>query len=274
MIVVCLKWSARPGDLEVDDRFAGVSPADRAALEIALQFAERTDASVLALTVGPEGATRALRDALACGAARAVRIDAPEGGDSRDVAFEIARLAADPSVAATVVMCGDYSLDRGSGSVPAFVAHHLGAAQALGLVGVDTASADPTGLRVIRRLDGGRREELVMSAPCVLSVEGSVASLRRAGLRQSLASARAEVEVRPAAPAHHRVPAAVVTPYRPRARTMPSPDGATALERLRVLTDATGAPARGETVALEPRQAAERIVAALRDWGYLASEGT
>lgn len=274
MIVACLKWSARRGDLEIDDRFAGVSPADRAALEVALRLADRLGTQVLAVTVGPDGATRALREALACGAARAVRVDAPEGFESRHVAFEVARLATHTSVKARVVVCGDYSLDRGTGSVPAFIAHQLGAAQALGLVGIDMSSADGDHLRVIRRLDGGRREILVVPEPCVLSVEGSVASLRRAGLRESLASARAEVEVMSASPTSHRPPAAVVTPYRPRARAMPAPHGATALDRLRVLTDAGGAPTRGEVVELEPLDAAERIVAALREWDYLSAEPT
>jgi hypothetical protein len=36
------------------------------------------------------------------------------------------------------------------------------------------------------------------------------------------------------------------------------------------LTDAGAAPARGETVQLEPADAAARIAAALRQWGYLA----
>lgn len=272
MIVACLKWSARPGDAEIDDRFAGVSPADRAALEVALQLAEHLGSSVLAVTVGPDGASRALREALACGAARAVRIDATEGTDSRDVAAEVAQLVSDPSVAARMVVCGDYSLDRGTGSVPAFIAHHLGAAQALGLVGVDIASSVEKQIQVVRRLDGGRREVLSMPTPCVLSVEGSVAALRRAGLKQSLASARAEIEVRLAPLTTSHVIAPTMMPYRPRARAMSSPDGSTALERLRVLTDAGGAPARGETVELEPRAAAERIVSALRDWGYLDTE--
>lgn len=279
MILACLKWNARPGDVAADatatdDRFAGVSPADRAALETALRLADQLDTGVLAVSVGPAGATRALRDAIACGATRAVHVDAPEGADSRDVAFEIAHLAANPSVAASIVVCGDYSLDRGTGSVPAFIAHRLHAAQALGLVDVDINGSRHDRLQVVRRLDGGRREVLAVPTPCVLSVEGSVARLRRAGLKQALASAQAEIEVRIAPPAHHRAAPAIVTPYRPRPRALPRPDGSAALDRLRVLTDAGGSSSRGETVELEPRAAAERILRALHDWGYLHAEGS
>jgi hypothetical protein len=105
----------------------------------------------------------------------------------------------------------------------------------------------------------------------VLSVEGSVTALRRAGLKQSLASRTAAVELRVSPPPHHHHTApAVITPYRPRARVLPSPRGDDALTRLRAITDLGAAPARGETVELEPRAAAERIAAALREWGYLS----
>ena len=265
MIAVCLKWTAPPGADVSDDRFAGVSPADRSALETGLRLAAAWDMQVMALSAGPPGAERALRDALACGAHGAIRIDMPGDADSRDVAFELAQAAA----SADVIVCGDYSLDRGSGSVPAFIAHHRRAAQALGLVAIDEEQVADGAVCAVRRLDGGRREVLTVPTPCVLSVEGSVVSLRRAGLKAALSSRITAIEVRSAPPAHHHRPPAIVTPYRPRARVMPAPSGDHVLDRLRSLTDADAAPARGELVTLEPREAAERIVRALTAWGYL-----
>lgn len=264
MIAACLKWTAPPGE-ERDDRFAGVSPADLAALELALRLGERLGLEVVAAASGPVGAERVLRDALACGAARAIRIDAPADADSRDVAFELAQA----TTGASIVLCGDYSLDRGTGSVPAYLAHHRRVAQALGLVAVGVERCDGRHVEALRRLDGGRREVLRVPLPCVLSVEGSVATLRRAGLRQALASREAQIELRVSPPPHHHGAPAVVTPYRPRARVMPAPAGGDPLTRLRVLTDAGAAPSRGETVELEPRAAAERILEALREWGYV-----
>ena len=276
MIAVCLKWT--PSRLDGgpvgpdpgDDRFAGVSPADRAALELALRLAAVTGTEVVAVAAGPVGAERTLRDALAAGATRAVRLDMPTDSDSRDVAFELAQVLGD----ATVVLCGDYSLDRGSGSVPAFVAHHLAAAQALGLVAIDvdatgaTSGSDAPRVHVVRRLDGGRRELLAVPMPCVLSVEGSVATLRRAPLPRVLAARSARVEVVATPPAHHQGAPAIVTSYRPRARVMPAPMGG-ALDRVRSLTDAGTASTRGETIEVPPREAAARILAALREWGHL-----
>ena len=145
------------------------------------------------------------------------------------------------------VWCGDHSLDRGSGSVPAFLAARLQRQQALGLVEVHLG--DP--LRVTRRLDGGRRELLRITGPAALSVEGSVARLRRASLRASLAAQTGEVwsHATTLVACDHTSPG-VMHAYRPPARVLPGPAGATPLEA-------------------GPAEAARRIVEVLGDWGYL-----
>lgn len=279
---------------------------------------------VTAITVGPAGADRVLRDALSRGATRAVRIEGPKGADSVDVATALAAVLGDHDW----IWCGDYSADRGTGSVPAFLAAATGARQALGVIHVDLAPAPRasagdgtvidtdahtntrTGpgaqheggratspetspgtsrehshgsnhspshehshgsseLALTRRLDGGRRELLAARAPAVVSVEGATAPLRRASLPAVRSAAAQEVEVvHPGTPLHARD--AVIVPYRPRARVLPAPAGDDALERLRVLTDAAAASAaRGETLEATPAEAAARIVAAARGWGYL-----
>ena len=121
---------------------------------------------------------RSVREAIAAGATSAVRVDASTELDSQVVAVALAEHLGDRDL----VVCGDYSLDRGTGSVPAFLAGELSMAQALGLLEVGVDRDDAGALRVVRRLDGGRREILDVTPPAVLSVEGSAASLRRASL--------------------------------------------------------------------------------------------
>ena len=263
-IVACVKWVSHPGEPH-DERFAGMSMADQSALEFALRQGERLGLPVTVITVGPAGADRVLRDALACGATRAIRIEAPTTAAGTDVATAIA----DHIAGARWVWCGDYSLDRGAGSVPPFIAAHLGAEQALGVIAV---TLDGDTVHATRRLDGGRRELLVVTAPAVVSVEGATARLRRAGLQQLRTAAAAAIEVMPATTPIHRAEF-MVRPYRPRARELPAPAGDSPLDRLRVLTDAAAASAaRGETVHLAPHAAAARIVQALTEWGYLSSD--
>ena len=168
MIAACCKWvDLRPevdpldAHVRTDPRTAGCSAADAAALEWALRAGERWDQPVLAVTAGPPEADRVLREAVAAGATRAVRIDLPTSAPSAVVATAIAAVLGAARI--TSVWCGDHSLDRGSGAVPAFLAAELGSAQALGLVDVELDAragrvdrVAPAGPRTARARAAGR----------------------------------------------------------------------------------------------------------------------
>jgi electron transfer flavoprotein beta subunit len=268
-IAVCWKWVSLDREREADRRWSGVSAADEAALEVALTIADGIRAGsgsseVMVICLGPASADDVLRDALASGATRVVRVDASTELDSHVVAVALAEHLGDQDL----VVCGDYSLDRGTGSVPAFLADELSSAQALGLLEVrtDLAGVASDVVRVVRRLDGGRREILDLTPPAVLSVEGSAANLRRASLAASLAARTAPVETFRGP--HGRLPEAEIHPYRPRARVVSAPQGA-ALDRVRQILDIGGGDVHAELVTLEPAAAASKILDQLRDWGYL-----
>ena len=269
LVAVCWKWVDRRPDIDPltgavesgDARFGGVSDADAAALEWALRTAEVWNATVRVVSAGGVEVERALRDALAAGAHDVVRLDMDQQTTSGVIAGALADAVAD----AHLVWCGDYSLDRGSGSVPAFLAARRGAASALGVVGVEVHDDR---VQVLRRLDGGRREVLDVMPPAVVSVEGSAASLRRAGVAATLRAERADIPVI-AGPPTPDTPHRPLRPFRPRPRTVPAPRGTTALDRVRELTGVGTAAAshRTEVVVLEPRAAAERLLQELRDRG-------
>lgn len=273
LLAVCWKWVDRRPDIDPltgavhppDARFGGVSEADLAALELALQVAERWAGRVRVVAAGGPDADRALRQALAAGAHEVQRVEVNPHLDSAAVAGVLASAVAD----AAVVWCGDYSADRGSGSVPAFLAARLGAASALGAVAVSSDGDDiDAGLTVTRRLDGGRREVLHVTAPAVVSVEGAAATLRRGGLGATLQAERAEIPVMRGAVTAEPTPRPQ-RPFRPRARELASPPGVTALDRVRELTGSAGATAsnRTEVLELDAQAAARRIVELLQAWG-------
>jgi electron transfer flavoprotein beta subunit len=267
-ITVCIKWVLPNRD--GDERFAGISLADQAAVETGLSVAEALNDTCTVVTVGPPAAEASLRDALACGAHDVVRIDGSADTDSA----ETARLLAEHCVHSRFIVCGDYSADRGSGSVPALIAARLERGQALGLIDVRIVGES---LSVVRRLDGGRREKLSIVGPAVISVEGSVARLRRASLRATLAAGEAHIDVisNDGSGALRRNAETVPPrPYRPRARVVPSPSGSSALDRVRQITDTSSSKGHGETVVLSPEDAASRILESLRAWGYLADSAT
>lgn len=264
------------GEAELDGSSVGLSGADEAALEWALVIAERHGGEVVAVTAGPGASQVVLRAAIAAGAARAVRVDASGDLASAQVAEVLA-----PVVASCMgIVCGDASLDRGSGSVPGFLAAELGFAQALGLVGIEIASAG-TGagaaalpLLVERRLDRGRRELLALGGRWVVSVEAATAKLRRARFDRVLAAAEADIEVlapvlRVGGPESSALE--IAGPYRPRARVVAAPSSSLApRERVLALAGATDTHARTGARHLDPAAAAEAVLEALEGWGELA----
>jgi electron transfer flavoprotein beta subunit len=247
---------------------SGPSEADRCALEHALRLARALGGRCLAVTAGPVAAEAMLREALAVGADQAIRVDAPTldpvGDDGSATAAVLA--AALPGVPA-LVLCGDHSADRGTGSTPAFLAARLGVAQALGLI--DLSYVDGR-LIALRRLDGGRRERLAVPLPAVCSVEPAAVRLRRASLTGVLAAQAATIDVVAVSPPEAALLTGLPAPYRPRPKVLDPPPGAGPRERLLTLTGALAehTPARIITPA-GPGEAAAELLAYLRQHGYL-----
>ncbi|HEX4219135.1 MAG TPA: mycofactocin-associated electron transfer flavoprotein beta subunit [Acidimicrobiales bacterium] len=320
LVVACVRFAdLRPdvdpltGAITRDVHRAGLSAADEAAVEHALRIADAWSARVLVVTAGPPAADDPLREMLALGC-QVLRIPWPAdgggdltrpadgrglgsaqsfvddvGGDERAVARAVAvavRSAGRPAL----VICGDRSADRGTGAFPAFVAHELGAAQALGLVDL---RPDAGGVLAERRLDGGRRERLRVPQPAVCSVEGAGVRLRRASLPGTLAAGRAAVPTVAGdmatggavaagmatggavagdmATGNRTGPVAMgpPVPYRPRTRVIPPPDGA-ARQRLLSLTGALAAHEPPTIIGpVEPSEAADALLAFLARHGYL-----
>jgi len=270
-VAVALKWvDLRPdvdplaGTVRHDDRTSGFSLADAAALECALLLGEAWQLPVAAITAGPPGAQAVLRDAAAFGPRRLVLVTADIDAPSEAIAEALAPLLD----GAAVVCCGDYSADRGSGSVPAFLAHQLEAAQALGLTGLTPRT--PGCLIAQRRLDGGRREHLQVTAPAVISVEPGAARLRRASLSGLLAAREAVIEVAEGAVTHgSRVQVMSTAPYRPRPKMLPPPHDPLPRARLLALTGALTERTPPRVVRASCDEAADELISYLKDKGYL-----
>ena len=217
-----------------------------------------------AITAGPPGAQAVLRDAAAFGPRRLVLVTADIDAPSEAIAEALAPLLD----GAAVVCCGDYSADRGSGSVPAFLAHQLEAAQALGLTGLTPRT--PGCLIAQRRLDGGRREHLQVTAPAVISVEPGAARLRRASLSGLLAAREAVIEVAEGAVTHgSRVQVMSTAPYRPRPKVLPPPHDPLPRARLLALTGALTERTPPRVVSAPCDEAADELIGYLKDKGYL-----
>lgn len=264
----------------------GLSAADAAALEHALRIAEAWSGRVLAITVGPSTIEPVLKEVMALGAS-VVRVPTEEAATDQGYAEELAgdqqglartvTAAIAPFGQPSLVLCGDRSVDRGTGALPAFLAHELGAAQALGLVsiGVDGATQALIGER---RLDGGWRERLRVPLPAVCSVEGAGIRLRRAPLAGALWAEAASVTTHEPAPRLDRgssdgssaTHVGATRAFEPRTRVLPAPDSHDPRIRLLALTGAL-VPHDPPTVIgpVGAVAAADELIAFLVRHGYL-----
>lgn len=271
MIVACVKWTALrvevdplTGVVSAHDRDFGLSPADQAALEWALRLGTAMREPVSVITAGGPASDSGLREAVALGALHPTRVELTPDAPSADVARALAAQLAD----ARLVLCGAYSADRGSGSVPSFLAGELGIAQALGVISLVAGSP----LEVTRRLDAGRRERLLLHDRAVVSVEGATARLRRAATAAVIAAKTTAITVhrsssRPnSSDADHPV---LTGPFVPPPRVLPAPAGTTR-DRILALTGALSQERSSRQVLdVAPPVAAQAILDQLRAWGYL-----
>ncbi len=249
-------------------RRIGITHADAAAIEVGIRLAEASGASIQIVAAGPSHVGDSLLEAAAAAQGTAVRISVPFDEDSSVVAAELAECVA----GSALVICGAYSGDRGTGSVPGFLAHECGIGQALGLTSLSVAQGE---LRVVRRLDGGAAEILAVSSPAVCSVEGSVVldghvcSLRRASLERLLELRAAGIEQRSRVSRSAVSLSGTLHPFLPRTRLVAPPQGGSALDRIVELTGALAERVPPRRVEATPEQAATLIIDQLVEWGYL-----
>ncbi|MGH3275941.1 MAG: mycofactocin-associated electron transfer flavoprotein beta subunit, partial [Streptosporangiaceae bacterium] len=227
-----------------------------------------------------------LREAIAAGA-QALRVDWPQEEYRAELAADEQVLAA--ALAAAIrdldprlVICGDHSPDRGTGAVPAFLAHELRVAQALGLVSLSVAApGESAGRRTAeleltgeRRLPGGRRERLRIPVPAVCSVEAAGLRLRRSPLAATLAARQAAIPVASPGSGPSRLRLGAPRPYLPRTHDAPPPPAGSARERLAALSGALAQPEPLAVIGpLDPGQAAGELLAYLSRSGYMPAAG-
>jgi len=175
--VVCIKQVPRePVFKRVDtyfkvdrDRTEGIlNPADREALDVAMELKEKAGGRIVAISMGPPQADEVLREALACGADRAVLLTDPAFAGADTLATARTLAAAVRKIGkVSLVLCGSRTLDSDTGQVGPQLAEMLGIPMASN---VDRVSCRKSCLRVERRLDG-LRERLEIPFPALITVD-------------------------------------------------------------------------------------------------------
>ncbi|ACU71390.1 Electron transfer flavoprotein alpha/beta- subunit [Catenulispora acidiphila DSM 44928] len=141
--------------------------ADEYAVEQAARIAcRRLDVQVTAVTMGPSGASAALRAALARGADEGVHVldDALHGSDAPATSLVLAAVCR--RLGFDLVLCGSASTDSAMSVIPAMLAERLGVPA---LCCCDSLRTEEDMLHATRD-DGAATEELAAAMPAVVSV--------------------------------------------------------------------------------------------------------
>lgn len=183
--------------LDIDDRYLStdLNEWDAYALEEAVQIAEAEGGEVVTVTIGSDGVEETIRQALAKGADRAIRV-----WDERLAALSVL----DPLTKAAVleavvadeqpdlVFTGVQSADDSFGSTGVALASRLD--WAWGTI-VNDLQLDSTVAHVTRELEGNLEELTDVQRPAVLTVQTGINEPRFASLRDITRAQQAEIAV-------------------------------------------------------------------------------
>src|SRR6202142_3683292 len=163
---------------------------DGFALEEALRLKEKHGGEVIALSMGPERAKQAIKEALAKGADRGIHV-------ADDKFFALDPLLAARSLAAAIerekpdlVLTGLESDDQGSGQTGVLLAQLLGVPHATLIMQIDALDGR---LRVKRELESGWFQWIELPLPAVLTIQSGINKVRYATLKGIMAAKKKEI---------------------------------------------------------------------------------
>ncbi|MBQ7870900.1 MAG: electron transfer flavoprotein subunit beta/FixA family protein [Oscillospiraceae bacterium] len=184
-IIVCIKHVPNTTEIKIDPvtntlKRDGVpsiiNPDDKMAIEAALQLKESCGAAVTVISMGPPQAEKALREALAMGADEAFLLTDRAFGGSDTLATSTIIAAAIRKLGADLVLCGRQAIDGDTAQVGPQIAEHLGIPQVTYAAAIDY-DAEKEALIVKRQFED-RYQRLQVSCPCLITVLSSMGKPR------------------------------------------------------------------------------------------------
>ena len=170
-----------------------INTYDTYALEEALRVKDAGEAEVLAVSIGPDRVTQALRTALGMGADRAVHVKDPEteGSDALGMAKILASIAKQESP--DLILMGMMSDDGNFAAVGPMLAELTGVPHTTAAVKVERSNGT---LSVDREIEGGAHEVVELQSPCLVAVQTGINQVRYASLKGIMAAKKKPLDVK------------------------------------------------------------------------------
>ena len=201
-IAVCVKqvvtrdWPLRVNESKdwVQDRDASfeMNEPDAYALEEALRLKEQHGGEVVVCSAGPLRVSQVIREALARGADRAIRVESDSLAVADGYMVAEALAAAVREEQFDLVLTGLQSDDQGFAQTGVVLAELLGIPHATIIMEVQVGDGR---VRVKRELEGGWFQWVSMTTPALLTIQSGINQLRYATLKGIMAAKKKEVRV-------------------------------------------------------------------------------
>ncbi|MHB8962181.1 MAG: electron transfer flavoprotein subunit beta/FixA family protein [Saccharofermentanales bacterium] len=201
-IVVCIKQVPATNDAKIDPETkriireglkAILNPFDTYAVEEAVQLRNKFGGEVIVLSMGPEKAALAIREAISVGADRGILLSdrAFGGSDTWATSYVLAK-AIDKIGDVDLVICGKQAVDGDTAQVGPGIAAHLDWLQATYVMAVENATDDSI---QVKRMHEDGFDICELDFPAVLTVVKDINTPRVPTLRGRLASQKSEIPV-------------------------------------------------------------------------------
>ena len=202
-IMVCIKQvphqdarlEIRPDGswIQEDNLKSEINSYDTYAIEEALQSKDAGECEVVAVSIGPDRVTQALRTALGMGADRAIHVKDAEadGSDSLGIAKILAAVAKqeNPDLIYTGLMADDGNF----AAVPMMLAELLGIPHTSAALKLNRSNGSVT---VDREAEGGIHEVVELQKPCLIAVQTGLNQVRYASLKGIMAAKKKPLDVK------------------------------------------------------------------------------
>lgn len=201
-IVVCIKQVPATNDAKIDPETkriireglkAILNPFDTYAVEEAVQLRGKFGGEVIVLSMGPEKATLAIREAISVGADRGILLsDRAFGGSDTWATSYVLSKAIDKIGDVDLVICGKQAVDGDTAQVGPGIAAHLDWLQATYVMAVENATDDSI---QVKRMHEDGYDICELEFPAVLTVVKDINTPRVPTLRGRLASQKSEIPI-------------------------------------------------------------------------------
>lgn len=171
-----------------------INPYDEYALEEGVRQKQAGKATeVVLFTVGGVETEQRLRDALARGADRVVRIEDPALAGSDTLGYARALAAAAKAEDVGVLLCGRQAVDGDNGAVPAMIAEILGWSQ---VSWIDKLGIEGGNFTANRAAGSGSKEVVTGSLPAIFTCDKGLNEPRMAKLPDIMAAKKKPIVVK------------------------------------------------------------------------------